>query len=243
MEIAVCLHLFHTDMFDDISKYLDNIKFNYDLFVGLVDGFYEESIKEKILSYKPDTKIIIVQNIGMDIGGFLQVYKHVGFDYSLVLKLHTKKGVGAKDKPKGSVIKFGYEEAAKIGHRWYETMMNYVLGSESKIETILKKFKRDPKCGMVGHKLYNNYNANISIMKSLFPLFGITNITPNMYFIGGTIFWFRNGVFKKYFTDEVIDYLLSISPQGYVQEPSINHAIERLFGIIVYSDDMEVKVV
>ena len=40
-------------------------------------------------------------------------------------------------------------------------------------------------------------------------------------------------LFKKYLTPNTIDKILLNSPKGYVHEPSINHAMERIFGSIV----------
>ncbi len=35
MKIAVSVHLYHTDMWNDIQKYLDNLKYPYKLYVNI----------------------------------------------------------------------------------------------------------------------------------------------------------------------------------------------------------------
>ena len=56
-------------------------------------------------------------------------------------------------------------------------------------------------------------------------------------FIGGTIFWVRNSILKKYLPNQIIDDILKILPMGYVSEPSPNHAMERIFGCLVNKDN------
>ena len=48
MKIAVCLHLFYTDMWDEMVSYMNNINKPFKLYVSLVDGYYDEEIINKI---------------------------------------------------------------------------------------------------------------------------------------------------------------------------------------------------
>ena len=47
------------------------------------------------------------------------------------------------------------------------------------------------------------------------------------------------GVFHEV-KNEIIDKILNNSPEGYVSEPSINHAMERVFGSIVYLENQSI---
>jgi lipopolysaccharide biosynthesis protein len=241
MKIAVCLHLYHLDMWDEICKYLNNIPSPYELHVNMVKN--DQKIIDKIIKYKKNTKFTTSPNKGMDIGGFLYSYKNVSEDIDLVLKIHTKKGLGDEKNPSNSLKRFGIDEAKRIGNRWFLNLMNGVLRNKNQVNNIILEFKNNKKCGMSGFKLYDNFDKNLKEMEKIFPLFKIKSLPNGSKFIGGTMFWVDNKSLKKYLTNKKIDELLNILPNGYVREPSPNHAMERIFGCFIYNEKKEVKVI
>lgn len=290
MKIAVCVHLYHLDMWDEIEGYLKNVEHKYNLYVNfsyetdgkLVKDFdwqeyvnlysdliksgknnynlayqhftkygisenrlYKKSqveVKHKILNFKKDTKILLSPNVGVDIGAFLNTYKHVDDDTDLILKIHTKKGLGSKEVPSLDLIRRGDDFANTHGKQWFHSMMDGVLGGKEKINKIIETFYNNPKTGMVGFRTFGNFDLNLEEMKKLFIYFNMNSIPSGSKFIGGTIFWVRNDLLKKYLTDKIIDDLIDKLPYGYVHEPSPNHAMERIFGCIVYLDGKEIKI-
>jgi hypothetical protein len=200
-------------------------------------------IIDKIKLYKDNSVIIKSPNRGMDIGGFLYTYKHVDADTDIILKIHTKKGLGDTTNPSNSLIRHGVDKAKKIGEDWFKNLMNGVLKNKIQVNNIINEFTLNPKCGMVGFKLYNNYSVNIKEMEKIYKLINIHPKEEDPFFIGGTTFWVSNVVMKKYFTNEIIDKILDILPYGYVHEPSPNHAMERIFGCFVYNDQKEIKII
>jgi len=240
MKIAVCIHLFYTDMFDEIKSYLNNLKHPYDLYVSLVNGFFENEIVDKLKSFKQDVKIVFVENKGVDIGGFLQVLKIIDPTTDLILKLHTKKGIGLPENPSALVKRKGMEVSLGHGRQWFHGLMKGVLSDEGRVNRIMEKFKNDNTCGMVGYKLYNNSNVNKNEILNLKNLFGIDDSFLDKHFIGGTIFWVRYQTINKYFTENVINEIMKRTNYGYVIEPSIMHAVERIFGYIVFKENQNV---
>ena len=111
------------------------------------------------------------------------------------------------------------------------------------MDRIIDKFKTDKKCGMVGYKLFNSLNGCEKEILKLVNLFGLDNNCLNNNFIGGTMFWVKYDIIKKYFTPEVIDKILTLSPSGYSDTPTSMHAVERIFGYIVSKENQEVIVV
>jgi lipopolysaccharide biosynthesis protein len=291
MKIAVLVHLYHIDMWDQIKKYLNNITLEYKLYINfpgneenqlpndfnweeyinlhedlilnrinteeksknhfLKFGIKENRIYRKIQldtinnikSYKNDSVIITSPNKGMDIGGFLYMYKIIEKDTDLILKIHTKKGLGGIEKPSLVSRRVGEEEAIKVGNKWFNELMNGVLKNENQVNSIIKEFKHNKLCGMVGYRKYENFNKNLKEMEKIFPILGISNHLDSTKFVGGTIFWVRNEIIKKYLTDDTIEMLLNVLPQGYVYEPSPNHAMERIFGSMVYNENQELLVI
>ena len=291
MKIAVCVHLYHHDMWDEIKEYLNNIDHPYKLYVNIggyipnelpSDFNWEEYLKlypdlslnnlltkdkvtkhflrfgireernykqsqfdiiDKIKLYKDNSVILKSPNKGMDIGGFLYTYKHVDADTDIILKIHTKKGLGDTANPSNSLKRYGIDKAKKIGKDWFKNLMNGVLKNKNQVNNIINEFTLNPKCGMVGFKLNNNYDINHKEMEKIYDLINIHPKEDDPFFVGGTTFWVSNIVMKKYFTNENIDKILDVLPYGYVPEPSPNHAMERIFGCFVYNDQKEIKIV
>lgn len=243
MKIAVCLHLFYIDMIDVMISYLQNLKRDFDLYVSLVLGYYDDNTIHKLKKFKSDVKIIIVENKGVDIGGFLQILKLIPKNTDLILKIHTKKGVGLPETPSRSVIKKGFDETLKQSKFWFNNLMRGVLETPEKTERILQTFESNKSCGMVGYKLYNNSQVNKNEILNLLPLFELPNECLNWHFIGGTIFWVRYSIIQKYFHNELIDIIMDKTKIGYVHEPSVMHAIERIFGYVVINEKKEILVI
>ena len=290
MKIAVCVHLYHTDMWGEIQKYLDNLKHKYDLYVNFplnikngipVDLKWEEyyslyddlkisltqnqetaiqhwskygknelrhylkkyyDVESQIKKYKNDVKIIFTENKGMDIGGFLQTYKYVDPSTDYILKIHTKRSIGAFEEKSFDVGRYGFEKAEKIGLEWFHDMMNSVLGDENKINLTIQALKNN-NCGMTGYKKYNNYKKNYVYLEEFRNFLNIKIDYNNNFFIGGTIFWIENSILKKHLTPKNIEYLLSKLKDGYSYEPSYAHAMERIFGYLVYNENKEIIVI
>jgi lipopolysaccharide biosynthesis protein len=291
MKIAVCVHLYHIDMWDKIKKYLDNLNRDYSLFVSLPvkdernipydfdwefyvsyyqdlknanKNTYEKAINHylkhgekegrvyskgnleiisKLKKYKSDVNILLSPNKGVDIGGFLYTYKKVPKDIDLILKIHTKAGLGSNEKPSTHLKKHGLENSIKRGEVWFRNLLSGVLGDKERVNRIIESFINNPKCGMVGFKKYNSFQLNKKEMNRVFDLLLLDVDYTNHFFIGGTIFWVDNSILKKYLTNSVIDEILNKSSFGYTYEPSINHAMERVFGCLVYNENKEIYVI
>lgn len=243
MKIAVCLHLFYIDMWEEIKSYLDNINHPYKLYVSLVDGYYDENIMNNIHSYKPDmVRIVVVENRGVDIGGFLNVYPMIDEDTDLVLKIHSKKSIGLPNKPSDMVKVYGLENATQKGREWFERNMNGVLRNSDFVDSVIKKFKTDEKCGLIGHNLETYVGPNDFLVRELIKIF---DLNPDVYgspFIDGTMFWVRNDILKKYFDKGRCENILKMIPKGYFNEPSMSHSLERIFGYIIKNEGKEVIV-
>jgi hypothetical protein len=151
--------------------------------------------------------------------------------------------LGDNNSPSNTVKKYGLDHAKRIGSRWFKCLMDGVLKNKEQVNRIINEFKNNLNCGMVGFKMNSNYDRNINEMEKLFHLFNMKSLPNDPYFVGGTSFWVDNRVYKKYFTDEVVDKLLDLLPEGYVPEPSPNHAMERIFGCVVYNEKKELKMI
>lgn len=243
MKISVCLHLFYTDMVDDIINYLKNIDFNYKLYVSIVENQYNQKDILKLKNFKKDVVIIHVKNRGVDVGGFLNTLKHLDRDTDLILKIHTKKGIGSEKNPSNAVKQKGYDLAVKQANNWFHNLMRGVLNNKNQVNNIINTFKTNSKCGMVGFKLYQSLGPNKKEIITLLDKMNISHKFIGGDFIGGTMFWVRYKIIKNYLTDDMIDVLLNEMKEGYILEPSVQHALERIFGYMVNQENQEILIV
>ena len=240
MTIAVCIHMFYTDMWGDIKSYLTNLEQPYNLYVSVVVGYYDETFLDTLKAFKSDVIISVVENRGVDIGGFFNSYLKTQNE-ELILKIHTKKSIGLDNKPSDMVRVYGLESAKQKGLEWFHRNMEGVLGSKEKIEKIIKSFN-DENIGMIGHNLETYVGPNEFLVKELMSMFKLSKDVYGSNFIDGTMFWVRNDIFKKYLTEDMINYLLKIIPKGYFNEPGLNHSLERILGYIVKNEGKDIIV-
>jgi len=214
---------------------------------GLNEGrFYRKDhldVYEKIIKFKNETKVFLSPNRGVDIGGFLYTYKKIDNDTDLILKIHTKKGLGSEKVPSLDLMRRGGGFAISHGRNWFHGLMGGVLSNSVQVNNIINNFTQDSTTGMVGFRKYKNFTVNYDETLKILSKLNVKKIPENSDFIGGTIFWVRNEILKKYLSNNIINEIIELMPYGYVREPSINHAMERVFGILVYFENKNIKII
>jgi lipopolysaccharide biosynthesis protein len=230
-------------MIDEIISYLKNLKFNYRLYVTITKNNLDNNIIQKLKNFKNDVNIIEVKNKGVDVGAFLETLKQIDKSTDLILKIHTKKGIGSIENPSLSVKRKGIENTIKQANAWFHNLMRGVLKNENQVLKILDSFEKNKKIGMVGFRLYNSIGLNKFEIIKLMDKIKIEKKFVGHNFIGGTMFWVRYSILEKYLTTEIIDFLLNQMKDGYVIEPSTQHALERIFGYMIYQENQEIVVI
>ncbi|MDD3266143.1 MAG: rhamnan synthesis F family protein [Burkholderiales bacterium] len=93
-KIAAIIHVYYTDLLDDLLNAINNINSQVDLFIS-TDTFEKEiEIKRLINNYiKGETEIRVLQNRGRDIAPMIIGFKDVFSKYKYFLHLHTKKSL------------------------------------------------------------------------------------------------------------------------------------------------------
>jgi lipopolysaccharide biosynthesis protein len=144
-KILVHLHLYYIDQLDYFIKKLKNIKgCEWDLFVTLVCD--NESVRKKILKFKSNAQIIMVDNVGFDVWPFIQILKKVDLnEYDFVLKVHTKRILKTQ-------LEFE-DEKRNIYFGWRECLVEALLASKKRFAQNIR-ILADSKYGMVCNKKY-----------------------------------------------------------------------------------------
>jgi hypothetical protein len=224
--VAVCLHLFYVENWDNINLYIKNINFEFELIITCPSEFFQKVESIVKLDY-PYAKINAVENIGMDVWPFLEMnFKYSLWRFDAVLKIHSKN-IKTQD---GSII-------GKL-------CMESLLGSRDLIDSVVDKLLNRLDVGIIGAELLfrsvkSLIYGNEEKLKRILNIFNISEDINECGFFAGTMFWIRGDLLKKLaFNHNEITSML-------VQENSINvtgqdgtwaHSMERFFGILASSE-------
>jgi rhamnosyltransferase len=220
--IAVCLYLYHPDLWKDFKKLLSPFKDNIYLYLALSEDHGQQ--KDIVHSAKNNFKTTISfhKNYGADIASFLQILPNVKEPY--FIKLHSKKSLlGAYNQVE-----------------WRHVLLHDFLGSKKifwhNYKTILS-----PEYGAIGNQnllLSDNESYHSKQIREICDILKIDydNI-KNYSFFGGNMFMSKTNIFKNYFIpyQDVLQKLLSreINKVEEKTDGTYSHALERIFGYII----------
>jgi glycosyltransferase involved in cell wall biosynthesis len=224
---AVVLHLFYTELFDEIRANLDFLGDKFDLYVSVPEE--KESFVETIRRYYPDAQILKVENRGRDLAPFLEFLKIIlPLEYDNLLKIHTKETVHRPD-----------------GISWRKDVFKKLLGSENQIEIIKSNFSSNSSIAMIGPKdhvldsLYYNGSNHDKIQSLLYKAGFPQSVPESFHFVASTMFWAKPEVFKPLLK-------MRIETSSFESEPlpidgGLPHALERFMGLLVEIQGREIK--
>ncbi len=216
--IAILIHVFYLDIWQEIQTYLANIQTPYDLYITVPQGTHEEDIID-IFKKTPDIHIYMTENRGRDVLPFLQVMQIIGTDtYEYICKLHTKKTADSA-----------------VGNVWRQLLYFDLLGSNETVNNIVDLFENQTDIGMITGKntildsetyMYDN-RPKIELLKRELHIDSNTSYP----FAAGTMFWVR----PKLLTNLIAlfqEEKLNFEDEMGQTDNTLAHAIERLFGLL-----------
>ena len=218
-ETAVVLHLYYTELFDEVKSYLDNLNGAFDLYISLPED--QAAFESRIREEYPDATILLVPNRGRDLAPFIELLKIIiPLDYKTLLKVHTKKTLHRED-----------------GTTWRKDVFGKLLGSEGQVASIFKAFAFDKTLAMIGpqdHVLDAHFymGKNSTTVQNLLYQCGYAQSLPeSFFFVASTMFWAKPGIFKPLLKAK-------LSFEDFEMEPlpvdgSLAHALERFIGLLV----------
>ena len=218
--ILAIVHVYYADLWNELRDALSNITVPYDLYVTAIDG----SLKDQVLSFKPDAHFITVENRGYDVGPFVFVLNQVNLDdYSYVIKLHTKRDLSYGSKLNGYNMSFD---------RWRGYALSFL--KKENFEKCLTAFETNPKLGMVSdyHLIFDKEPEDKKAADGACRLLDKIGLPmKQVKFVAGTIFMCRAELLKvvqklqlKFSDFEVPDRK---------RKTSLAHIMERFFGCAV----------
>jgi GT2 family glycosyltransferase len=217
LNIAIVVHIFYLDLWDEILEKLKKIKHAYTLYITTTHDLYNDVLKLE----KPSVivKILRFENIGMDIYPFIETLNVLKKDkIDVFCKIHTKRGNEA------------------TGKLWRDSLLNHSIGNNDIFSSIAFSFEKNKKLKLVGSAFFyksigylsRDYLQNINEALKHFTRRNVDLL--NSGFFAGTMFWGRVSDFYSF--SEVlssVNFLQSNSSTD--ADGTFTHVAERLFGL------------
>jgi lipopolysaccharide biosynthesis protein len=224
--IAVCAHVYYTDMLEEILSLTDTIPVPYD-FLATTETEAKKTIIEQAVAGRKNVRNILVrvveQNRGRDMSALFITCRDLFLDdrYSLVCRLHTKK-----------MLHHWSGRANLFKRHMFENLLN----SEGYTTNVLDMFRDKPWIGVavpplvhiaygtMGHAWSSNRKKAEEIQKLLGLKVSLDPDTPVGAF--GGMFWFRPRALRKLFAYQWkwTDY----DAEPHPLDGALTHAQERM---------------
>ena len=232
-DVAVILHLFYFDLWQDIRHYLANIPVEFDLYVSVPPRFAPDVVRDLLRSY-PQAMLKVCANRGRDIAPFIQFLTEIcDYRYTAVCKIHSKKSLHLAD---------GRGWKADNGESWRNQLYEELLGSTLLVKRILAEFDQDDRLGMVGPagSLLNYLDVVGDNRENVQELMRRLRIDQEDFsFFAGSMFWFRPAALAAlaHLKIQLKDY----APEKGQVDGTLAHAIERVLAEVVRQNGMNVR--
>jgi lipopolysaccharide biosynthesis protein len=213
--VAVVVHVFHGELFAEISRRLRVIPEPFDLYVTTPFESTATPVLQSLPPLASSVRMIISENRGRDIAPFVSLLRSKALrDYQSVLKLHTKKS-----------------DYSKKGDAWRSDLLASLLSDAAQVTSIMETLE-SLEAGVVGpdqfyltdeSKFLGGNKNRMAELRSVF--FGNSNIEHPLGFFAGSMFWFSPRTFRA-LTDSSAS--LEFEPEEGQMDGTTAHAFERI---------------
>lgn len=225
-KVAVCAHIYYTDMLDEILALTENIPGHYD-FIATTDTPEKKAEIEVALAKRPGIEKAIVriveQNRGRDMSSLFISLRDLFVDdqYDLVCRLHTKKSPQVSPA-RSSLFK--------------RHLLENLLNTRGYVQNVLDMFHNNPSVGLavppivhisyptLGQAWFANRPKVEELARQLKINVKFDPDTPVAAY--GTMFWFRPRALRKLFERKWKWEEFNAEPHHI--DGGLAHALERL---------------
>ena len=238
MKTLCIVHVFYPEFWPEIAACLRNIDGPIDLVVTYVDE--TKGIPEMVRRDFPAARGILCENRGFDIWPFLKALQTVNLsDYSILVKLHTKRDV----KRDGRLLVFNHCDFSESA--WRNYLLGFVRDAEAWRQTKARLALEG--VGMVADR-------HVILRRDDTPWFGTRHtmdralaLVEELYgfsarkgaqFVAGTMFAARPSVFAKLLARgwSADDFVQSVHDNT----EQMAHVLERALGVIVSAEGLRI---
>lgn len=230
-----------------VRKYVDNVLQalgnQVELLMTVASSPFSEACQlelEKHLANRPNSRIIILENRGMDIGPFLWALNCL------------------RQKPSAEQPHIVVKIHSKTHDLWREHLCEPLFSSPMLVAKLINLLASDPSIGMLGSR-YNLYNTrqhcglNRKFIDDYLRLLRIpvldkipSHAKGQLRFVGGTIFYAKLEALEPMLSHANLfnwQEELAVARQTDKDRPQKTHALERLFGVLVQLKNLKIVAV
>lgn len=224
VHLAAVLHVHYAELTDEIIAQLLAIPVPFDLIITNSSGL-DVVVDDAVLPLARRIVVLPIENHGRDILPLVSVVNAGMLErYELVVKVHTKK----------SEWREAHGELTGTGEAWRESLLADLLGSPSRVKSILSAFADDPSIGLltsagsvVGPEFWG---GDKEIVRSLLERLQLDLHDSRLRFASGSMYWVRGFILQGL-------RALQLSPEDFEAEAgqvdaTTAHAVERTIGIV-----------
>jgi len=225
--VAVLLHIYYADFWEEMAPLLATQNFAFDLFVTLTERDGAAALEARIKSAFPDVRLWRLPNHGRDIFPFVHLVNAGLFArYAAICKLHSKKSPHRAD-----------------GEDWRRHLIAGVLGAPDVTQQRLTRFIEDTTAGfwVSDGQLYEGDNWWGANRPRATQLLARAQIDPGpgpLRFPAGSIYWIK---------PQVLAQLISLGlgaddfePEQALVDGTTAHAIERIMGALAQANALQI---
>lgn len=222
--VALMVHVYYLDLLEELTAYLGNMPWTYDLLVSVTSADAEDEVRQHFSSLPHVNKlhIKVLPNKGRDIAPLLAGFNRELRDYEYIGHLHTKKSL--------------YTGSEQVG--WRHHIYDHLLGSPALVRQLFWQLAHDERLGMVYPRLSENiphsamtWLSNKGVGQALCQRLGIA-FEPAAYFSypAGSMFWAKRDALMP-LLDLNLGYADFPTEEGQ-NDGTLHHATERLFSLV-----------
>jgi len=219
--IGIHFHIYYDDLVDELSDYLKNMPFQYDLFISVTNNNSFEICQKSFrnLPFCNKLEIKVAPNRGRDIASFICLFGEELQKYDYIAHLHTKKSV--------------YNNEATLG--WRDYLFKSLLGSKEQVKKIFTLLNKENNYGIIYPQNFvllpywaNTWLANKESARHWLHRIGI-NIFPKGYFDypASSMFWAQSKALTLLFNAGIT--FNDFPEENGQNDGTLAHTLERLF--------------
>jgi len=227
-KIAVQIHIYHTELINEIISSIGNIPYKFDCFISTDTEDKKVCIIDKleaVSNVNIDRLVVdVYENRGRDIAPFLTQMQSLINDYEYICHIHTKKSI-----------------TSICGDDWRRYLFRHLFGSEENVKGIINLLENNPELGIVFPEMFPIFSdadyseENIAeCYRVLEKLMIELKLPDSLAFPGGNMFWAK--------TAAVIDLFKSgLTATDFPEETgqtngTLAHAVERVWVYVAQSN-------
>ena len=231
---AAIMHVYDTQMLDKLISYSRSLPRQTDIYISTTDEQKKRSIEKAFSTLDNQVDVVVGQNRGRDISGFLVLFREIIKKYDLVCITHDKQTA--------------HLQPLTVGKGFAYAGYTNILGSANYVRNIIECFETEPRLGIltspmpyhadfssqIGHEWGANFDNTMKLAKEL----GLKcPIDQEHYPCApfGSNFWFRVDALMPLLKKE---WTYNDFPEEPLKQTdgTILHAIERIYPYCAQSE-------